>query len=65
MIDIVESWERVGDGKPILRTRSYGKAARKRDRLNAQRIIPSYRYEVVKDGGRWAVVAFQNYARPT
>jgi len=41
-----------------------GRAERRAARLNAQRIIPSYRYEVVREGRRWAVVAMQNIARP-
>jgi hypothetical protein len=60
---IETSQERVGDGKPALRTRFYSRAIRRRDKLNAQRIIESYKFEVVKDGNHWEVVAFQNYLR--
>lgn len=54
--------ERVGDGKPALTTRSYRRAMRRRDKLNRRIIFPSYRYDVVKDGARWLVIAFQNRA---
>lgn len=62
-----ETRERVGDGKPALVTASYRRAIRRRDKMNALITFPSFRYEVVKvDGWRgWAVVAFQNRARPT
>lgn len=46
-----------------LRTRYEWRARRRCTKLNALRIIPSYRWEVVWDRGRWEVVAFQNYAR--
>lgn len=59
-----ETAERVGDGKPNLRTRSYRRALRRRDKLNAQIIFPSYRYAIVKDGSHYEVIAFQNRARP-
>lgn len=62
---IEETSERVGDGKPALRTWSYRRAWRRRDELNAQRLFPSYRYEIVKAGSRWEVIAFQNRARST
>ena len=67
---ITETKERVGDGKPALRTRSYRRALMRRDRLNEQIMFPSYRYEVVaasygsRWGVRWEVVAFQNRAKP-
>ena len=68
---VEETKERVGDGKPALRTRSYRRAMRRRDKLNAQILFPSYRYEVVavsygaRWGARWEVVAFQNRAKPS
>jgi hypothetical protein len=55
--------ERVGDGRPALRTWSYRRAMRRRNRLNGLVAFPSYRWEVVKDGNRWDVIAFQNYLR--
>ena len=60
----VEGRDRVPGIEPDLRTWFYGRALRRRDKLNERRIFPSYRWEVVKDGSRWLVVAFQNYARP-
>lgn len=62
---VVETDERVGDGKPELVTRFAWRALRRRDRLNAQRVFPSYRYEVEHEHGRWIVVAKQNVARAT
>jgi hypothetical protein len=54
--------ERVPGIKPE-RAWTYWRARAKRDKLNAERLFPSYRWEVVKEGRRWLVVAFQNYAR--
>ena len=66
LYDVVETDQIVGDGKPELTTRFAGRALRRARKLNAQRIFPSYRYEVVHAGGRWHVVAFQNVAvRPS
>ena len=59
-----ESMDRL-PGKPDFVTRFHSRAVRRCRKLNAARIFPSYRYGVVKEGGRWAVVAFQNYARPS
>ena len=54
----------VGDGRAELRTRFRGRADRRARKLNAKRIFPSYRYEVVGVGGRWEVLALQNRAVP-
>ena len=61
--ETVETDQRV-TGSLDLVTWFRGRAERRAARLNAQRIIPSYRYEVVREGRRWAVVAMQNIARP-
>lgn len=55
---------RVEGVAPDLRTRFRHRAERRRDRLNQR--VPSalYRWEVVPDRGRWAVVAMQNVAEP-
>lgn len=56
--------ERVGDGKPVVRTRFRWWADRECRRYNGHVIFPSYRYAVVRENGRWCVVAMQNVARP-
>ncbi len=61
---VFKTHERVGDGKPDLVTRFHWRAVARCARLNDQRVVPFYRYEVVREGGRWAVVAMQNVARP-
>lgn len=48
---------------PELVTRFRGRAERRARKRNAQRVFPSYRYEVVREAGRFAVVAMQNIAR--
>lgn len=62
---VVELPQRVGDGKPEMTSRFRWRAQRYADRGNRVRIIPSYRFEVVREDGRWAVVAFQNVAFPS
>ena len=57
-----ETPDRVKGIKPDLRTRIRARAERRARTLNAQRIIPSYRWEVVEEDGRYVVVAFQNVA---
>jgi hypothetical protein len=61
-IETIETPQRL-DVPPDLRTRFRGRAQRRADRLNAKRVFPSYRYEVVREGGRFLVVAMQNVAR--
>jgi hypothetical protein len=56
-----ESMDRL-PGSPDFVTRFHSRAVRRCRKLNARRIFPSYRYGVVREGRRWAVVAFQNYA---
>jgi len=48
---------------PEFKTRFRGRALRKAANLNSARIFPSYRYEVVREDGRYLVVAMQNVAR--
>ena len=59
---IEETDARVGDGRPELVTRFWGRAERRARKLNALRVVPFYRYEIVRENGRWAVVAMQNVA---
>lgn len=61
-VETIKTPERL-DVPPELRTRFRGRAERRADRLNSQRVFPSYRYEVVREGGRYLVVAMQNIAR--
>jgi hypothetical protein len=59
MIRVVETNERVGDGKPDLVTRFRRRAERFAQKRNAERIFPSYRYEVVREAPL-VVYAMQN-----
>jgi hypothetical protein len=61
-IETIKTPERL-DVPPDLKTRFRGRAQRRADRLNSRRAFPSYRYEVVREGGRYLVVAMQNIAR--
>lgn len=62
--ELVQTDLRVGGVRPALRTRFIGRARRRCARMNAGRLAPSYRYEVVIDNrGRHEVVAFQNVLR--
>jgi len=56
--------DRVKAIEPDLVTRFRWRAERRRSKLNAQRMVPFYRWEIVPQSGRWAVVAFQNVTRP-
>lgn len=58
-----ESMDRL-PGPPDLVTRFHGRAVRRCRKLNAGVIFPSYRWGVTREGNRWAVVAYQNYAKP-
>jgi hypothetical protein len=60
-IHVLETDERLS-GAPELVTRFRGRAERRARSLNAQRLFPSYRYAVVREGRRWLVVAMQNRA---
>lgn len=60
--EVVETWDRVDD-KVELRTRFLGRAQKRAARLNEGRVFPSYRYEAVREDGRWVVAAFQNVLR--
>lgn len=65
-IRTVETNERVAAIEPDLVTRFRGRAERRRRKLNAQRLFPSYRWEIEHTpNGRWAVVAMQNRAMAT
>lgn len=61
---VVETGDRVKSVPAAGRYRWLWRAARRRDKLNAQRRMPSYRYEVLRDGKHWLVVAMQNVAKP-
>lgn len=60
---LVELDERVGEDVEA-RTFFRGRAERIARHRNAQRLLPSYRYEVVREGRRWTVVPFQNQLQP-
>ena len=62
---VVETSERVGDGKPAFTSHFRWFAERYARKGKAMRPIPSFRYEVVREGNRWAVVAMQNKAVQT
>lgn len=62
-LPIFESQERVR-AEPEFTSRFRWRAVRRMRQLDAGRLVPFYRYEVVPEGRRWAVVAFQNVARP-
>jgi hypothetical protein len=52
-------------GEPVLRTRFRWRARRELRRYEEARAgFPSYRWEVVREGGRYLVVAMQNVAVP-
>lgn len=57
-----ETDSRVRNIAPDLCTRFRRRAERRARKLNEARIFPSYRWEVVKAGDRFFVVAFQNVA---
>jgi hypothetical protein len=63
---VVETDERVAGLKVELVTRFESRAFRRARSLNAQRLVPFYRWEAQWDEGRrrWFVVAMQNVARP-
>ncbi|HYT40938.1 MAG TPA: hypothetical protein VEP90_01210 [Methylomirabilota bacterium] len=64
-MEIQETNKRVPDVEPALLTRFRWRADRECKRLNANRILPFYRWEVCDWlDGRWAVVAMQNVAVP-
>ena len=62
--DVIETDQRVGDGVPDFVSRFRFRAERFARKGNARRAFPSYRYEVVREHGRWAAVVMQNIARP-
>lgn len=61
--EAVETNDRVPGFAPDLETRFFRRAVRRAAKLNAQRMLPTYRWGIVRDGRRWCVVAFQNRAR--
>lgn len=54
--------ERVENIPPDLVTRFRGRAVRRARKLNEQRLVPFYRWDVRPENGRWSVVALQNKA---
>ena len=60
----VETNERVVGIGPELVTRFRRRADRRCLRLNAERLVDFYRYEVRPLGKKWEVVAMQNRAEP-
>lgn len=61
---VYESDERVAEISPALRTRFRSRAERRCRKLNGQRLVPFYRYEVIEEDGSFVVAAFQNLAAP-
>jgi hypothetical protein len=62
-VRVIETDRPVGDGHPAFVTRFRWRAESWASKGNAGRIIPSFRYEVVREGRRWAVIAMQNVRR--
>ena len=61
---VIQTDERVGE--PVLRTRFRWRARRELRRYErARREFPSYRWEIVREEGRYLVVAMQNLAVPS
>lgn len=58
----VETNDRVPVAPDIV-TRFRWRAEKRCADRNAARLSPTYRYEVVRENGRWAVVAMQNVAQ--
>jgi hypothetical protein len=57
-----ETSERVARIEPELTTRFAWRAERTCNRANARRLVPFYRWEIIREDARWKVVAFQNRA---
>jgi hypothetical protein len=55
----VEQGERVPGVEPDMTTRFQGRARRRANALNSQRLAPTYAWVVVPTDGKWAVVAVQ------
>jgi hypothetical protein len=62
-LDVVETDERVANSGPAFSTRFRWRAEARARKLNGYRWVNSYRWAVVRDSGRFHVVAFQNLAR--
>lgn len=60
----VRTEQRVPGQAPEIVTRWEWRARRAARRANARRLIRSYEWVVVHEGGRWKVVAFQCKAVP-
>lgn len=60
---LVETADRVS-ADVEMRSVFRGRAERCARRRNSERPAPSYRYEVVREGRRWAVAVFQNVLQP-
>ena len=61
--EVVETKQSVRGIDADLITRSERRARRRARKLNERRLLPSYRWEVVRPHDRWLVVAFQNVLR--
>lgn len=57
---VIETQDRIDTVPPALKTRFHRRAVRRARMLNADRMLPSYRYEVVPEGGFYIVAPFQN-----
>jgi hypothetical protein len=62
--DVIETNERVPKSAVELRTRFQWRANRRCRKLNEQKTVNWYRFEVHKVDGKWEVWAMQNQARP-
>lgn len=60
---VVETNKRVANIKPALVTRFWWRAERAWHKENKRRKVPFYRWEILKEDGKWKVVAMQNEAR--
>lgn len=60
---VVETNARVANIEPALVTRLHWRAKRAWRKENEHRLVPFYRWEILKEDGKWKVVAMQNEAR--
>lgn len=58
---VIESSDEVPGIRRELRTRFRIRAEARARKLNAQRLMLSYHWKVIRRDGRWEVRAFQNY----
>ena len=61
-LKVVETNQKVGNGEPELITRFRWRARKRCKKLNKQREVNWYRFEVFSHKGKWEVMAMQNIA---